>query len=528
MSESMNRRDRLKILLSLGLVTILVIILYRSLALNYVGNQSLITANQESISRLVNNLYLLNGRNLSRISDLETQFANYQESQAAVITGLTESISQLAEQTAAAQAELQKNLEASIAAQQASAEELKASIAATQEQIAAAQTQMNGFIETQTQLNEEVLAGIEKVQQATQLGDSQLDVKLSERVTANTEATTQLEKSLTEKIDANVASISAVDTKVDTLTAENAAQITSNSEAINALATDIVRKTDENRGLISGVNVRVDELGAKHDASLADLDSKVVTITDGNKAVIQSVDEKLVQYQLKTDESLAGLNNNLYLLRSENEASHEALQKEFKELTLKNRRSITVLETNLNAYTSVNRLAIGGLDQKVTSLTSNNKNAIQKLQREVSPWLRNNIISIGVLDSQLLGVLKENQDNPEALSKQLNQFLDTFNFTSDEIPVGTICAFPRQNAPVGWLKCDGSPILASDYRALVSHLEGPDADQATLPDLRGVTLKGFNLGRADGDEIEVSLLRSNISTTDLDNNQVPIIWCVKF
>lgn len=528
MSESMNRRDRLKILLSLGLVTILVIILYRSLALNFVGNQALITANQESISRLVNNLYLLNGRNERRIGDLEAQLLQYQESQSAVIAGLTASIGQLSEQTAAAQAQLQKNLDDSIAAQKASAEELKAIIVANQEQITAAQAQMSGFIETQTQLNQEVLAGIDNVQKATQLGDSQLDVKLSERVTANSEATVQLEKSLTEKIGANEASIAAVDTKLDTLTAENKAQITSNSEAINALATDIVRKTDANRDLVAGVNTRVDDLNARHDATLAELDAKAVALTDANKAVIQSVDEKLVQYQLKTDEGLAGLNNNLYLLRSENEASHESLRSEFKDLTLKNRRSITVLETNLNAYTSVNRLAIGGLDQKVTSLTSNNKNAIQKLQKEVSPWLRNNIISIGVLDSQLLGVLKENQNNPEALSKQLNQFLDTFNFTSDEIPVGTICAFPRQNAPVGWLQCDGSPILASDYRALVSHLEGPDADQATLPDLRGVTLKGFNLGRATGDEIEVSLLRSNITSTDLDQNQVPIIWCVKF
>ena len=319
-----------------------------------------------------------------------------------------------------------------------------------------------------------------------------------------------------------------MDTKVDTLTSDNRAQITSNSEAINALTTEIVRKTDENRGLVAGVNARVDDLGVKHDASLAELDGKLVGLTDANKAVIQSVDEKLVKYQVKTDEGLAGLNNNLYLLRSENEASHKALTQEFKDLTLKNRRSISVLETNLNAYTSVNRLAIGGLDQKVTSLTSNNKNAIQKLQKEVTPWMRNNIISIGVLDSQLLGVLKENQNNPEALSKQLNQFLDTFNFTSDDIPVGTICAFPRQNAPVGWLKCDGSPIVASDYRALVSHLEGPEADQAVLPDLRGVSLKGFNLGRGNGDEIEVSLLRSNITVSDADQGQVPIIWCVKF
>jgi Phage Tail Collar Domain len=62
-------------------------------------------------------------------------------------------------------------------------------------------------------------------------------------------------------------------------------------------------------------------------------------------------------------------------------------------------------------------------------------------------------------------------------------------------PAGTITAFWGTKAPDGWLLCDGSP-LPNDNR--YSSLRALIGD--TLPDLRGMFLRGLNLGRADGNQ----------------------------
>lgn len=65
--------------------------------------------------------------------------------------------------------------------------------------------------------------------------------------------------------------------------------------------------------------------------------------------------------------------------------------------------------------------------------------------------------------------------------------------------VGTIAAFPSTSAPDGWLECDGSVITPANYQNLVNFLRqssefrsGPN--NATLPDLRGEFIRGFEPG----------------------------------
>jgi microcystin-dependent protein len=60
----------------------------------------------------------------------------------------------------------------------------------------------------------------------------------------------------------------------------------------------------------------------------------------------------------------------------------------------------------------------------------------------------------------------------------------------DKIPVGTINAYAGTVAPEGWMFCDGSTFNGSTYPELQTVLGG-----TTLPDLRGVFLRGLDNGR---------------------------------
>nr|VFJ90920.1 MAG: Phage Tail Collar Domain [Candidatus Kentron sp. LFY] len=68
---------------------------------------------------------------------------------------------------------------------------------------------------------------------------------------------------------------------------------------------------------------------------------------------------------------------------------------------------------------------------------------------------------------------------------------------SIKIPVGTIVAYWKDDAPEGWLLCDGSsiPAVFKELRKIVGkNKNGP----YTTPDLRGLFLRGANMGRKDG------------------------------
>jgi hypothetical protein len=79
--------------------------------------------------------------------------------------------------------------------------------------------------------------------------------------------------------------------------------------------------------------------------------------------------------------------------------------------------------------------------------------------------------------------------------------------TNSIIPPGTISAFagPEANIPDGWGLCNGAAVRTNDYPGLFAAIgtswgEGSlgAADDFSLPDLRGLFLRGVNGGRNDG------------------------------
>lgn len=78
-----------------------------------------------------------------------------------------------------------------------------------------------------------------------------------------------------------------------------------------------------------------------------------------------------------------------------------------------------------------------------------------------------------------------------------NVFLATTNTVTETttLTVGAIDVFLATPLPVGWLECDGATVNRSDYPDLVTYLAGAAAPTATLPDLRGEFVRGWDHGR---------------------------------
>jgi phage-related tail fiber protein len=73
---------------------------------------------------------------------------------------------------------------------------------------------------------------------------------------------------------------------------------------------------------------------------------------------------------------------------------------------------------------------------------------------------------------------------------------DTTASSATDFTVGAIDVFLASPLPTGWLECDGSTVQAADYPSLVVYLTGnPSATSATLPDLRGEFVRGWDHGR---------------------------------
>lgn len=60
-------------------------------------------------------------------------------------------------------------------------------------------------------------------------------------------------------------------------------------------------------------------------------------------------------------------------------------------------------------------------------------------------------------------------------------------------PIGTIVAYAGDGAPPGWIKCDGTHLIKSDYPELfrvIGHGYGGVGDDFQVPDLEGVSIQG--------------------------------------
>lgn len=70
----------------------------------------------------------------------------------------------------------------------------------------------------------------------------------------------------------------------------------------------------------------------------------------------------------------------------------------------------------------------------------------------------------------------------------------TVSIQSAEVPIGTIIAWPVGLDPdnaSSWLECNGQSITSARYPRLTAVLGGTNATKATVPDLRGLFLRGY-------------------------------------
>lgn len=88
---------------------------------------------------------------------------------------------------------------------------------------------------------------------------------------------------------------------------------------------------------------------------------------------------------------------------------------------------------------------------------------------------------------------------------------------SQATPIGTIAYFAGDSAPAGWLKANGAQVSRSVYANLFAAIStrfgaGNGSTTFTLPDLRGVFLRGFDDGRGfDGGRVLGSLQNHNLA-----------------
>lgn len=88
---------------------------------------------------------------------------------------------------------------------------------------------------------------------------------------------------------------------------------------------------------------------------------------------------------------------------------------------------------------------------------------------------------------------------------------------SQATPTGTIAYFAGDSAPAGWLKANGAQVSRSVYADLFAAIStrfgaGNGSTTFTLPDLRGVFLRGFDDGRGfDGGRVLGSLQNHNLA-----------------
>ena len=80
------------------------------------------------------------------------------------------------------------------------------------------------------------------------------------------------------------------------------------------------------------------------------------------------------------------------------------------------------------------------------------------------------------------------------ITKKMTKNID-ITAGGSSVPVGTIVMFLGQEAPRGWLLCNGAEYDKDDYPKLANHLGKDMNGKYTVPDMRGYTA----VGATDGD-----------------------------
>lgn len=90
----------------------------------------------------------------------------------------------------------------------------------------------------------------------------------------------------------------------------------------------------------------------------------------------------------------------------------------------------------------------------------------------------------------------------ERVSTYVRNWINGFeSYTEEPATVGSIIMWPTSTAPTGYLECDGSSLLRSEYAGLFAVISddygAADGDHFTIPDMRGRFVRGYAHGSAN-------------------------------
>ena len=95
----------------------------------------------------------------------------------------------------------------------------------------------------------------------------------------------------------------------------------------------------------------------------------------------------------------------------------------------------------------------------------------------------------------------ETNDNNDFLLNKITTSINAFRQEVEQLiagsvlPAGVIICLPVSTIPTGWLKCDGSSLLRTDYADLFTAIGTTygytDSTHFNLPDFQGAFLRGF-------------------------------------
>lgn len=104
----------------------------------------------------------------------------------------------------------------------------------------------------------------------------------------------------------------------------------------------------------------------------------------------------------------------------------------------------------------------------------------------------------------------------------------TTNANRNTIPAGAIMMFSSATIPQGWLECDGSEQLISDYRDLYAVIQQiyktnsglDESSKFQLPDLRGMFVRGWDHGRGEDPSRNLGTRQED----ELKSHNHPFYW----
>ena len=138
---------------------------------------------------------------------------------------------------------------------------------------------------------------------------------------------------------------------------------------------------------------------------------------------------------------------------------------------------------------------INGTDSETIESTSGNKPTIAKIVKDTEDSIASKMTTINTKVEEVNSAKTSVEDSITELETSISEFETKY---SGEVgtELGAIVTFPVESVPQGFLVCDGATIQKATYPDLVKFLTSSDSiTSATLPDLRGVFVRGWDNAR---------------------------------